>query len=127
MLGIAGALVTLWATFAPCFLWIFAGAPYIDWIIARPRLRGALSAITAAVVGVVLNLGVWFAIHVFFAEVADTRLGPVRLLVPDWTTVDPTAVGLSLLAAVALLRLKLPMLAVLGGAAGLGMALSWLR
>ena len=69
MAGVAGALVALWATFAPCFLWIFAGAPYIDWINAQPRLRGALSAITAAVVGVILNLALWFALHVFFASV----------------------------------------------------------
>ena len=125
--GAAGAALTVWVTFAPCFLWIFLGAPFIERLRGNAVLDATLSAITAAVVGVVLNLGVWFAIHVFFAEVADTRLGPVRLLVPDWTTVDPTAVGLSLLAAVALLRLKLPMLAVLGRAAGLGMALSWLR
>jgi len=70
---------------------------------------------------------VWFAIHVFFAEVADIRLGPVRLLVPDWSSVDPAAIGLSLLAAIALLRLKLPMLVVLGGAAGLGMGVSLVR
>ena len=105
----------MWGTFAPCFLWIFLGAPFIERLRGNAVLDATLSAITAAVVGVVLNLGVWFAIHVFFAEVADTRLGPVRLLVPDWTTVDPTAVGLSLLEAVALLRLRLPMLAVLGG------------
>ena len=69
-----GALVTLWVTFAPCFLWIFVGAPYIDWIGAQARLRGALTAITAAVVGVILNLSIWFALHVFFASVESREL-----------------------------------------------------
>ena len=60
LFGVSAAVVTLWATFVPCFLWIFAGAPYIDWISTRPRLKGALNAITAAVVGVILNLSIWF-------------------------------------------------------------------
>ena len=67
--GLLGAAITLWATFAPCFLWIFAGAPYIERLSASPRLAGALSAVTAAVVGVILNLSLWFALHVFFAKV----------------------------------------------------------
>ena len=66
--GIAGAAVTLWMTFAPCFLWIFAGAPYIEAIGKRPRLSGALAAITAAVVGVILNLSLWFGLHVLFGR-----------------------------------------------------------
>ena len=71
--GIAGAVVTLWMTFAPCFLWIFAGAPYIDAIGKRPRLSGALAAITAAVVGVILNLSLWFGLHVLFGKVERLR------------------------------------------------------
>ncbi|MEE9387091.1 MAG: chromate efflux transporter, partial [Paracoccaceae bacterium] len=67
-LGLAGAMVAIWVTFTPCFLWIFTGAPFIDWIATRPRLRHALSAITAAVVGVILNLSLWFALHVFFGK-----------------------------------------------------------
>jgi len=63
---VAGA-VTLWVTFVPCFIWIFAGAPLIDWLDGQPRLQGALSGITAAVVGVIANLSLWFAAHVFFA------------------------------------------------------------
>jgi chromate transporter len=59
-------------TFAPCFLWIFAGAPYVEWIATRPRLQGALDAITAAVVGVIANLSLWFALHVVFGEVTRT-------------------------------------------------------
>ena len=71
VMGVLGALVTLWATFAPCFLWIFAGAPYIERLNAEPRLKSALAAVTAAVVGVILNLTVWFALHVLFASVGE--------------------------------------------------------
>ena len=95
--GLAGALVALWATFAPCFLWIFAGAPYIDWITGQPRLRAALSAITAAVVGVILNLAVWFALHVFFADVEEKRIGIVHLWSPDFATLDWRVVVLAVL------------------------------
>jgi len=86
--GLAGAMVALWATFAPCFLWIFAAAPYVDWINAQPRLRGALSAITAAVVGVIANLALWFALHVFFGTVTQTGMGPLTLWLPDLATLD---------------------------------------
>ena len=81
-LGLAAAFVTLWVTFAPCFLWIFAGAPYIDWISGRPALRGALQAITAAVVGVILNLSMWFALNVLFRDVQPVEYGPIRLWTP---------------------------------------------
>ncbi len=103
--GLAGALVTLWATFAPCFLWIFAGAPYIDWISSQPRLRGALSAITASVVGVILNLSIWFALHVMFANVTRQTVGPLTLWQPELASIDWRVLVLSLLSAVLLLRL----------------------
>ncbi|MBX9590660.1 MAG: chromate efflux transporter [Hyphomonadaceae bacterium] len=83
VMGVLGAIVTLWATFAPCFLWIFAGAPYIERLNAEPRLKAALAAVTAAVVGVILNLTVWFALHVLFASVTERVAGPLRLNVPD--------------------------------------------
>ncbi len=67
--GIIGALVTLWVTFVPCFIWIFVGAPYIEWMHSQQRLSAALSSITAAVVGVILNLSIWFSLHVLFADV----------------------------------------------------------
>ena len=83
--GLLGAAVTLWATFAPCFLWIFIGAPYVERLSANPRLAGALAGVTAAVVGVILNLSLWFALHVLFGNVdrdvarsgatLDARLG----------------------------------------------------
>lgn len=93
----AGAL-TLWVTFVPCFIWIFAGAPLIDWLDGRPRLRGALAAITAAVVGVIANLSLWFAVHVYFAQVNKISAGPVQSIRPDVTTAQPLAIALSVIA-----------------------------
>jgi len=93
----AGAL-TLWVTFVPCFIWIFAGAPLIDWLDGRPRLRGALAAITAAVVGVIANLSLWFAVHVYFAQVNKISDGPVQSIWPDVTTAQPLAIALSVIA-----------------------------
>ena len=103
-LGVLGALVTLWATFAPCFLWIFVGAPYIDWIGSQARLRGALTAITAAVVGVILNLSIWFALHVFFARVEAREIGPLVLWLPSPETMDWRVILLSLISAGLLFR-----------------------
>ena len=82
-MGLAAALVTLWVTFMPCFLWIFAFAPYVEWITAQPRLNGALAGITAAVVGVILNLSLWFGLNVFFGEVARLPLGPSAIWLPE--------------------------------------------
>ena len=97
--GLLGAVVTLWATFVPCFLWIFVGAPYIEWIGSQTRLRGALTAITAAVVGVILNLTIWFALHVFFAKVVAEKHGPLVLWLPDLNSIDWRVIGLSILCA----------------------------
>ena len=119
-LGLAGALVTLWATFAPCFLWVFAGAPYIEWISARPRLREALRAITAAVVGVILNLSVWFGLHVLFAEVQTGRWGPVTLHVPSLPSFNPDVFLLALLAGYLLHGRKWSVLSCLAVTAALG-------
>ncbi len=103
-MGMAGAAVTLWATFVPCFLWIFTGAPYIDWISNQPRLRGALSAITAVVVGVILNLTIWFALHVFFGSVTAQQVGIVTLWSPAPETLDWRVVLLTGMCAVLMLR-----------------------
>ncbi|WP_284264431.1 chromate efflux transporter [Roseicyclus amphidinii] len=124
-LGLAAALVTLWVTFAPCFLWIFAGAPYVDWIASRPRLTGALQAITAAVVGVILNLSVWFAAHVLFAELETVTAGPLGLLLPVWSSLDAPALGLTALAAGLLAGLKLDLLKALPIMALAGLVVSW--
>lgn len=123
MLGLAGAAVTLWATFAPCFLWIFAGAPYIDWIAGRPRLTGALAAITAAVVGVILNLSLWFALNVVFRDVTPDDLGPLRLWTPALDTFDWRVAALTLLAGALLFGLKWGVARVLGAAAAGGLGL----
>ena len=121
--GLLGAAITLWATFAPCFLWIFAGAPYVERLGTNPRLTGALSAVTAAVVGVILNLSLWFALHVFFAKVEPAWHGPLRLWQPDFSTLDLEAAALSCLAALLLLRLKLGIAATLAISASV--ALAW--
>lgn len=101
-MGVLGAAVTLWATFAPCFLWIFAGAPWIERINRDARLRGALSAVTAAVVGVILNLTIWFGLHVLFARVGPVTIGPFHPLLPDLTSIDPISLLLGTVAALLL-------------------------
>jgi chromate transporter len=101
-MGLAGAAVTLWATFVPCFLWVFAGAPYVERLNSAPRLSAALRSVTAAVVGVILNLTVWFALHVLFARVPMQTWGPFKLALPELASVQPLAVGLAILAVVLL-------------------------
>lgn len=119
-LGIMGGIVTLWMTFTPCFLWIFTGAPYIDALAHRPRLRGALASVTAAVVGVILNLSIWFALHVLFARVTLTPFGPL----PDITSFQWQAAVLTALALLLHLRLALPLPAYLAVMAVAGFAIS---
>jgi len=123
-LGLLAAVVTLWATFVPCFLWIFVGAPYIDWIGSQYRLRGALTAITAAVVGVILNLSIWFALHVFFADVTRQQQGPLVLWLPDPGSLQLTVVALTLLCAWLLLRRHWDIFRVLAVSALAGLAVA---
>jgi chromate transporter len=123
LLGLAAALVALWATFAPCFLWIFAGAPYIEWISSQPRLKGALKAITAAVVGVILNLSIWFALHVLFTTVSREQFGPVTLWRPDVATIEWLALALFLLSCFLAFRLHWGVIRILLVASALGAAL----
>ncbi|MFZ5792629.1 MAG: chromate efflux transporter [Pseudomonadota bacterium] len=118
--GTLGAGLTLWVTFAPCFLWIFLGAPYIEAIARIEALARALAAITAAVTGVIFNLMLWFALHVLFGTVEEVRWGPLRAWSPQWNTLDPVALLLALAALLALLRFRLGLLPTLGGAALLG-------
>jgi len=103
--GLAGATVSLWATFVPCFLWIFVGAPWLEWISSRKRLRGSLFAISAAVVGVILNLSIWFALHALFTEVQRQQAGPLTLWLPQLSSVNGIAVTLTLLCGLFLLKL----------------------
>jgi chromate transporter len=122
LMGTLGAVVTLWATFAPCFLWIFAGAPYIERLNAEPRLKAALATVTAAVVGVILNLTVWFGLHVLFASVHLTDSGPLSFLLPDPTSVNLQTVLLAVLAALLLFVLHrgIPMTLTVCSALALG-------
>jgi chromate transporter len=122
--GFAGAAIALWATFAPCFLWVLAGAPHIARIRALPRLRGALTAITAAVLGVMASLSLWFAIHVLFREVGSVPFGPGQLLIPRLTTLDLTMLLLTALSAL-LVRLRWSVHAVLIAVAALSIAIAW--
>jgi chromate transporter len=122
--GLAAAAITLWMTFVPCFLWIMAGAPYVAKLESMPRLQGALAGITAAVVGVILNLSIWFGLHVLFASVYRLSWGP---LIPDVTTLDPIALALSIISALALLRLHVGIGGTLALAAALGLAVQVIR
>jgi chromate transporter len=123
LLGLSAAVVALWVTFAPCFLWILVGAPYIEWISNQPRLRGALKAITAAVVGVILNLSIWFALHVLFSGVNRQKLGPITLWRPDLATIEWLAVGLFLLSGFLAFRLHWGIIRILLVASFLGAGL----
>jgi chromate transporter len=120
--GVLGSIVTTWVTYVPCFLWIFLGAPYVESLRRRRALATALAAITAAVVGVVLNLAVWFSLHTLFGRVEEVGRWGVRLQVPDWTTLDPGALLIAGAAAFALFRLRLGMIPTLAGSAALGLA-----
>ncbi len=106
-LAIAAGIVSLWATFVPCFLWIFLAAPYLEWISARPRLSSALHGITAAVVGVILNLSVWFAMNVVFGSVSQRALGPITVAVPDIQTINLAALTLTIVAGILIFQFKI--------------------
>jgi chromate transporter len=115
--GVVGSLIMLWSTFVPCFLWIFVGAPYIENLRRNKRLSAALRAITAAVVGVVMNLAVWFGLHVIFGSVSERTFGIIQVPVPDLQTLRPVSLGLSVLAAIAMFGFRASMLVVLFGCA----------
>jgi len=102
--AVLAGMLALWVTFVPCFIWIFAGAPLIDWLEGRPKLNGALGAITGAVVGVIANLTIWFALHVFFGRVLPIQFGPLSTILPDLATLQVIPLGLAALAAVLLLK-----------------------
>ncbi|MBZ9716608.1 chromate efflux transporter [Mesorhizobium sp. AD1-1] len=119
--GSLGALLTLWVTFTPCFFWIFLGAPYIEALRGNKALSAALGAITAAVVGVIMNLALWFALHVIFREVRATGLG---MNVPVLSSIDWRAALLSVAAMVAILKLKVGMLPTLALSALAGILLA---
>ena len=119
-----GGLLTTWVTFVPCFLWIFLGAPFIERLRDNAVLTAALTAITAAVVGVILNLAVWFGLHVVFDEVRTVTAYGLDLDVPVWSTVNLAAAALVLAALVAVFRFRLGAVTVLAGCALAGVALA---
>ena len=124
--GVLGALLTTWVTFAPCFLWVFALAPWIERLEAAQRLKGGLATLTAAIVGVIANLSLWFALHVLFARVETVRLGPAQVLVPAPLSLDWRALVLAAAAAVLIFRLKWPVPRVLAATALGGLLLGQL-
>lgn len=123
--GTLGGLLTTWVTFAPCFLWIFVGAPYVERLRGNRALAGALSAITAAVVGVILNLAVWFALHTVFAETRPFTAGPVRFDVPVPASLNPWALALSVAAVLAVFRFKVGMVPTLAACSAAGILLHY--
>jgi chromate transporter len=121
--GTLGGLLATWVTFIPCFLWIFLGAPFIERMRGNKALSGALSAITAAVVGVVLNLAIWFAIHTIFRAVRPVEAGPIQFDMPVLASIDPWALAISAAAIVAMFRLRVGIFTTLGAASAAGIAL----
>lgn len=121
--GTLGGLLATWVTFAPCFLWIFAGAPFIEATRDNRALKGALSAITAAVVGVILNLAAWFAVHALFRRVVAVRASGLSFDAPALASLDPWAAGLALAAAAAVFRFKAGTPQTLAACAAAGVAL----
>lgn len=125
--GVLGAVVTTWTTFVPCFLWIFLGAPYVEALRGNRSLNTAMSGITAAVLGVVLNLAVWFALHTIFGSIRDHYAFGAHLQVPVWDTIHVPTLLIALLAVLALFRLKLGMMTTIGCCAALGVLYNALR
>ena len=121
--GTLGGLLTTWVTFTPCFLWIFLGAPFIERLRGNKALSGALSAITAAVVGVILNLAVWFALHTWFRAAHPVRAMGLSFDAPILSSLDPWALALSLAAVIAIFRFKAGMIPTLLACAGVGVVL----
>ncbi|MBN9435791.1 chromate efflux transporter [Bosea sp. (in: a-proteobacteria)] len=119
--GTLGGLLTTWVTFVPCFLWIFLGAPFMETMRNNKALSAALGAITAAVVGVILNLSIWFALHVLFAEVRQVRAYGMGLDVPVLSTVNVAALLLTVAAMIAVFRFKVGMIKIIAACSVAGL------
>jgi chromate transporter len=120
--ALVGALLTTWVTFVPCFLFIFLGAPYVERLRSNQALSAALTGITAAVVGVIANLALYFAVHALFATSHPLRWGPVRLELPELASLRPTALAITVVALVLIFRLRWSVPRTLAVCAGLGLA-----
>ena len=121
--GTLGGLLATWVTFVPCFLWIFLGAPFIERLRGNAAVAGALSAITSAVVGVVLNLALWFALHTVFRSVTPVAAGPLRFDMPVLSSIDPVALLLASGAACAIFGLRAGVVTTLLAASAASVAL----
>lgn len=121
--GVLGGILTTWVTFTPCFLWIFLGAPFVEALRSGRALNAALAAITAAVVGVILNLALWFALHVLFAQVQEAGPDWLALSVPVLDSVDLASLGLTLAAAIAAFGFRIGVVPLLLGCAAAGLGL----
>jgi chromate transporter len=117
--GTLGGLIAMWTTFVPSFLWIFLGGPYVEALIGNRRLNAALSAVTAAVVGVILNLALWLALHTLFAQMQ--RVGSLNL--PVLGSVNWAALGIAIAAMAAIFRFRVGIIPVLAGSCLAGIAL----
>lgn len=122
--GLLGAILTTWVTFVPCFMWIFAFSPWLDRLENAPRLKGGLAAITAAVVGVIANLTLWFALHVLFARLTPISAGPITLDLPDLASIDWKVLVIALGSAMMIFRLRLGIITTLGVCALAGLVLA---
>lgn len=123
--GIIGAGLTTWVTFAPCFLWIFAFAPWIERLENARWLKGGLATLTAAVVGVIANLTLWFALHVLFARIGERQFGPLRLYWPDAASFSWQAALLTVIAALLMFALKWNIIRTLATTGAFGLLLGW--
>jgi chromate transporter len=121
--GTLGGLLATWVTFTPCFLWIFLGAPFIETLRGNKGLAGALTAITSAVVGVILNLSIWFALHTLFRQTIPVRSFGLSFDMPVWPSIDVAALILAVAAAAAIFRFNIGMLTVLAGSCVAGVVL----
>ncbi len=115
-----GATLTTWVTFVPCFIWIFLGAPYVEKLRSNVALSGALTAITAAIVGVLANLALWFALNTTFSQMSEWQIGWIKLSLPLWHSFDVYAALIALIAGVMLMRFKFSVIYTIALCAGLG-------
>ena len=115
-----GGLLATWVTFIPCFLWIFLGAPFVETLRGNKGLAGALGAITAAVVGVILNLSIWFGLHTLFRQTSPVSSFGLSFDMPVWSSLDIPALVLAIAAAAAIFRFGMGMLTVLAGSCAAG-------
>jgi chromate transporter len=125
--GVLGSVLTVWVTFVPCFLFIFLGAPYIEALRGNRSLKTAMSSITAAVVGVVLNLAVWFALNSIFGSLRDVYFLGAHLQVPVWNTINVPSLFIAVFAMLAIFRFKFSVFKTIGCSVGLGVIYNLLK